>query len=66
MTPVRHKIPALVGEAAVSEHSCSNVRFWPDTKNMNAARRLPSCLVPIDFSIVGATVEANGNDGECR
>ena len=26
---------------------------------MNAERRLPSCLVPIDFSIVGATVEAS-------
>ena len=31
---------------------------------MNAERRLPSCLVPIDFSIVGATVEADSNDGD--
>jgi hypothetical protein len=26
MTPVRHKIRALVGEAAIREHSASNVR----------------------------------------
>ncbi len=48
-------------------HSRPNGRFLPDTKNMNAKRRPPSCLVPIDFSIVGATVTvANSNDGECR
>ncbi len=31
----------------------------PHAENMKAERRLPSCLVPIDFSIVGATVEAS-------
>jgi hypothetical protein len=33
---------------------------------MNAERQLPSCLVPIDFSIVGVIVEANSNDGDSR
>jgi hypothetical protein len=33
---------------------------------MNAERRFPSCLVPIDFSIVGATAEENSNDGDSR
>ncbi len=39
MTPVRHKIPALVGEAAIGERSYPNGRFLPDIKHMDAERR---------------------------
>jgi hypothetical protein len=42
----------------IADIPAQNGRFLPGIKHMDAERRLPSCLVPIDFSIVGATVEA--------
>lgn len=29
-------------------HSCPNVRFWPDAKNMNTERRLPTHHPPFE------------------